>query len=70
MSISNLEILIRHNLIALPSSQSTKIDISTIATILNNIAYYGYSLSEKAYEKVINSGEQNVATWWKEVEKV
>ncbi|MBE9223701.1 hypothetical protein IQ215_13435 [Cyanobacterium stanieri LEGE 03274] len=65
------EILIRHYLIPLPSSTNhDKIDQQTIATIVNNFAYYGYALSEISYKKLIETDRENIINWWLEVQPV
>lgn len=65
------EILIRHHLIPLPSSQNNeKIDSQTLVTILNNLAYYGYSLSQNAYKYLTEIEEKSIVNWWQEIESV
>lgn len=74
MSAYASEILIRHQLIPLPSYQNNQgidnRDNQAIATILNNISYYGYALSEKAYKILEKTNLKTLTTWWQEIEPV
>ncbi len=70
MSISTSEILIRHNLIPLPLSGENPANLAITVTILNNIAYYGYALSETAYSRLIETSSDSIITWWKEIEQI
>jgi hypothetical protein len=71
MSAYASEILIRHNLIPLPSSNNNQVaDHQAIATILNNLSYYGYALSENAYQTLIKADLESIIIWWQEIEAV
>jgi hypothetical protein len=71
MSAYASEILIRHNLIPLPSGNNNQAtDDQAIATILNNLSYYGYALSENAYQILIKTDLESIITWWQEIETV
>jgi hypothetical protein len=65
MSSYASEILIRHGLIDLPSfSQHKSTNLAVIATIINNLTYYGYALSETAYNQLNNGTEKDIVDWW------
>lgn len=68
MSTSFAEILIRHNLIPLPASSSNPANLSVTVTLLNNLSYYGYALSEAAYEQLISVSATDLGIWWQSVE--
>jgi hypothetical protein len=71
MSAYVSEILIRYHLIPLPScQQSQENDSCAIATILNNLSYYGYALSEAAYQVLNQIPLENLTQWWQDIEPV
>lgn len=72
MSSYATEILIRHNLISLPpsSSDSQENNQQAIATIVSNIAYYGYAVSENVYNRLCQVSTENLTSWWQEIEPV
>lgn len=45
-------------------------DRCAIATILNNISYYGYALSEEAYQVFNQVPLETLTKWWQEIEPV
>jgi hypothetical protein len=70
ISPQSLEILIRHNLITLPVTVESKASLPVLATILNNISYYGYALSEQSYQKLSQSSDPEITKWWQIIEPV
>ncbi len=72
MSSYATEILIRHNLISLPplSSENQENNQQAIATIVSNIAYYGYAVSENIYNHLCQVSTENLSSWWQEIEPV
>jgi hypothetical protein len=71
MSSYASEILIRHNLIPLPPHCTGVIgNITTVATIINNLTYYGYALSEIAYHQLNNASEKDIADWWQKIQPI
>ena len=65
--ISNTNILLRHNYIAVPSSDKTANHMA-LATVMMNISYFGYALSAEAYGAISKLDNQEMTSWWKEVE--
>ncbi len=61
----NQKILVENGLLAIPTSDH-KLDNSALATILSNIVYYGFALSEAAYAKLTSL--DNPEVWWADVE--
>ena len=70
MSARASEILIRYQLISLPKTTQIKANFTSLISVLNNIAYYGYAISQKAYEQLMAVSEDNLINWWQELEKV
>lgn len=71
MSSYASEILIRHGLIDLPSfSQHKSTNLAVIATIINNLTYYGYALSETAYNQLNNGTEKDIVDWWQKTQPI
>jgi hypothetical protein len=65
------EILIRHYFIPVPSSNNLQeVNSQALATILNNLSYYGYGLSEKAYQILHQIDVDSLTKWWLEIEPV
>ena len=68
------ELLIANNFIEIPqvfSSQDKNQEkaITMIGTILNNLSYYGFILSQNAYDALTKLSENNLIKFWKDVEK-
>lgn len=70
LSSQGLEILIRHNLINLPLTQKGKPSLNILATVINNLSYYGYALSETTYQGLNNCSDLAIISWWGGVEPV
>jgi hypothetical protein len=70
MTASTLEILIRHQLICVPKTTEIKANFTSIITVLNNISYYGYALTQQVYEGLMNVSEDDLISWWQDLEKV
>ncbi|MGK7933428.1 MAG: hypothetical protein AB4041_18625 [Microcystaceae cyanobacterium] len=71
MSAYASEILIRHHLIPLPSCQENpEKDGCAMATILTNISYYGYALSEAAYQNFTQISLETLTKWWQDIEPI
>ncbi|ELR96569.1 hypothetical protein [Gloeocapsa sp. PCC 73106] len=66
-NLTELEILIRHNLLPLPLAKGLNCSQQVVATLINNISYYGYALSEAAYQRLITSSEVEITAWWSPV---
>lgn len=64
---NDTNILLRNGYVAVPSTQSKK-DTQAIATILMNLEYYGYCLSEEAFRSVQNMSKNALAIWWSGIE--
>lgn len=62
-------ILIEHGLLAIPAAGPAPASRQALATVLANIAYYGYALSEPAYAMLARVGDQALASWWGAVDR-
>ncbi|MHA2183193.1 MAG: hypothetical protein ACXAAH_17375, partial [Promethearchaeota archaeon] len=62
-------ILIKNNLISLPSGKNTPTR-QVLGTILANLTYYGYTLSKDAYQLLSSASESDLSTWWQNTEPV
>jgi len=63
--MSHQKILTENGFVAIPASNE-KLDQSALATLLSNIAYYGFALTESAYLQL--TSVEGVEEWWKELE--
>lgn len=65
-------ILLRHNLVALPAAakRAAAVDVQLIGTVISNLAYYGYVLSKDATTQLTSVTEASLKAWWQEVEPV
>jgi len=71
MYSSGLEILIRHNLISLPiTTEVGEPSLPVLVTILNNLSYYGYALSQQSYEQLAKCPDLAMISWWGGVDAV
>ncbi|MBA2543736.1 MAG: hypothetical protein H0V17_29100 [Deltaproteobacteria bacterium] len=57
-------ILIGRDRIAMPSPSTSPASPASLATVVSNIAYYGFALSSDAYAALTRVGEPELATWW------
>lgn len=57
-------ILIEHGLVALPGPGTEPASRQALATVLGNIAYYGYALSEPAYAALARADDDTLGDWW------
>ncbi|AFZ46007.1 hypothetical protein Cyast_0023 [Cyanobacterium stanieri PCC 7202] len=65
------EILIRYGFIAINNNdQQIKSSITSLATVLSNILYYGFGVSPQTYEKIANLSEESLIHWWQNIEPV
>lgn len=60
-------ILLRHNYVSIPNGDSSA-DVSSVATVLMNLSYYGYSLDTNAYKALLKLGQQELIVWWSTIE--
>ncbi len=68
--MSNQNILLRHGYIQIPkSSLQDPANDEDMATVIMNIAYYGYALSSEAYHSLLNISYDELVCFWQEVEK-
>ena len=68
----NQKILVANNFIAIPVAQESKgtsTDISLVATIVSNMAYYGYVLSKEAFEAIQKLPKDKIIDFWIDAEK-
>jgi hypothetical protein len=83
-TVSTQRVLVRHDLVAVPGhgavpgsavSGGAGPDTATgtgaeLATVVANIAYYGYALSAAAFAALRELDRQTLVDWWMELEPV
>lgn len=67
MSLNATNILLRHNLIAIPASNG-EAGQEAVATVLMNLSYYGRGLSVEGYKALVKLNAVELADWWVSVE--
>jgi hypothetical protein len=67
MSLNATNILLRHNLIAIPASNG-EAGQDAVATVLMNLSHYGRGLSVEGYKALIKLNAVELADWWVSVE--
>lgn len=65
--MNSQKILVENGFVAIPQSNK-KVPQTWLATILSNIAHYGYALNETAYTQLTMA--EDVEAWWAELETV
>jgi hypothetical protein len=63
-------ILVENGMVALPQQGDNTPCAEEIVTILGNITYYGFALSETAIKSLITSDRDQFVKWWKTLEMV
>lgn len=63
-------ILVKNGLVQMPeaSGSKTKLDVSILGTLFNNLSYYGYVLSKEATAQLIKLTDNQAKEWWASVE--
>src|SRR6185369_5379418 len=56
-------IFISNNLIEIPNAQS-ELAVERLATILANLAYFGYTLSKEACTALMKMSDGDASVWW------
>lgn len=69
LNINREFILLENNLVDLPSG-SGEISKSFVATVVSNLAYYGYILSKSAFDKICLADGESIKSWWERLEPV
>lgn len=67
MNLNNINVLLRHNYVPLHTGNG-KADVSSLATVMMNLSYYGYALSAEAYQTLATLTNPELASWWGEIE--
>lgn len=65
--MNKTNILLRHNYIPIPDSDSF-IDQELLATVMMNLSYYGYALDINAYLQLNKLDTNGLIAWWKDIE--
>lgn len=65
--MNNTNLLLRHNYVAVPSGNDVA-GQEALATVMMNIAYYGFALSTEAYKAVAKLDATELALWWSALE--
>jgi hypothetical protein len=60
-------ILLRHNLVALPPASGSP-SAAAISTVMMNLSYYGYALSFESFDSVAKLNDESLTAWWSDVE--
>ena len=66
----DLSILIRNHLITIPGDGTGNLPYPELATVMSDLFYYGYSLSLKAFGALRGCTEEEVRSWWVEVDPI
>lgn len=64
-------ILVQNNQVELPSANPGEQDMNTrarVATVLSNMAYYGYTVNRDVYEGLMQLSDKNVNKFWATIE--
>ena len=63
-------ILIQNHLVALPEAGRSEagIEVPVLATLMSNLAHYGYALSMEALQVLRTTPEDSVSEWWARME--
>lgn len=62
--LNNTNILLRHGYIAIPEEGKFEISLNELVTVLVNLEYYGYALSNDAYQTLKGVSKDTFYTWW------
>lgn len=62
-------VLIQNGLIEIPTAFNSTLPTDQLATLLANLAYFGYTLSKEACGKLMKLDTQTATEWWYPVEK-
>lgn len=65
--IERQRILISRHLVAISAASAPPAAAASLATVVSNIAYYGFALSAEAYAALARIGEAELGTWWEQV---
>lgn len=58
-------ILIDNSLVDIPKLEKTfEPEKEVIGTIVSNLAYYGFSLSEEAFKRILSLDKKTISEWW------
>lgn len=66
--IGQQSILIQNHLVQLPPASSAAIELPVLATLMSNLAYYGYALSLTAVEILRFASPRKLRHWWTTLE--
>lgn len=67
--MSDLNILLRHNLISAPSSNAAEeADATLVTTVMMNFSYYGFALDFQAFQNIRTLSDAELTAWWLQVE--
>jgi hypothetical protein len=67
MTLNATNILLRHDLIAIPASNGEAGE-EAVATVLMNLSHYGRGLSVEGFKALLKLGAVELADWWVSVE--
>lgn len=69
LNVNREFILIDNNLVEIQSTSSEKaVSSNILATIVSNLAYYGFILSKEAFDSLSKLDDAAVKEWWKRLE--
>lgn len=64
------KVLIARHQILMPQGAGERLGQAALATIMSNIAHYGYALSQRAYAQLLEAPTTLVSQWWEDVELI
>ena len=59
-----IELLVRNHRIPLPTAGESALPREVLATIVSNLAYYGYGLTKPTLEALAQAEHGAVTAWW------
>jgi hypothetical protein len=68
--MSRQDILIRNGRVELPAASAKPASKRALVTVLSNLTYFGYALSEHAYSRLARASDDALASWWGGVHEV
>ncbi len=64
------KILIQHSQVLLPDAGHIPTSRTVLVTLMSNISYFGFALSQSAFSALQNAGDTAVERWWELTEPV
>jgi hypothetical protein len=66
--LNNTNILLRQGYLLIPEEEKFEISLNELVTVLVNLEYYGYALSNDVYQALRRVSKDTLYTWWAALE--